>query len=130
MAMCEENRFEENYLYFRFGGDYTLLRSIENHARLIMSACEKKACFNILVDISNVRGMERMTITEEHQLAKYASVKFPFPYRMNYLFPAQKKANQHAVGAHFETAAKNRGARVSVYYDYDEAVRGIIKVCV
>lgn len=123
MATCEEIRFEGNYLYVRFGGDYTQLRSLENHAELIISACEKQACFTVLLDISNVRGMDGMSITEEHQLAKYASIKFPFPYRVIYIFPAQKKVIQQAPGQHFETAAKNRGVRVSVYYDYDEAVR-------
>lgn len=112
-----------NYLYFEFGGEYAHLNYMEEYLQKIRAACKEHGCYNVLVDVRSIIGLETMTTTAEHRLAKQVSEFFPWNYRLIFVLPKTKNSSAFLVGEHLESAAKNRGVRMAVYYDYAEAVR-------
>lgn len=122
MFEITEVRLAENYLIIEFGGEYAHLDYMEEHLQIIHAACAEYDCYNILLDIRKVHGLEAMTTTAEHKMAKRVSELFPWNYRLVYVLPKAKNSSDSLIGEHLESAAKNRGARMAVYYDYDEAV--------
>jgi len=112
----------DGYLEVLFGGVYDgpPFRFPEFLER-IFGACEQHRCRRVLLDHSRV-GYQT-DILAEHNVGEAVAQAIPLGVRLAFVAPASTAPHP----SHFETVAVNRGARVRVFWDWQEALNWLLE---
>jgi hypothetical protein len=115
----------EGYLEVQFGGAYNgpSYRSREYLER-IFHACEQHQCSRVLLD--HTRVIYQTDILAEHSVGEALAQMAPPGVRLAFVSPISTLPHP----SHFETVAVNRGARVRVFWDRQQALAWLLKASV
>ena len=114
----KEVSLRDHYLDCHFEGRFGNLTKMFENTRCILKAYRDTKCPNALLDFSAISG--RIGILAEHFLGQHIAHVIPPSARIAVLAPPYMK---DTASGHLENVARNRAARLRVFWEREEAIR-------
>jgi len=104
-----------NYVHLTFSGPFTIQGS-KRAIDVMVAACTRETCMRVLFDVREMTGA--ISLMDRFNTVLYGVLKTPAAMRTAFVARPDQSSDKF-----FENAAVNRGLRLRVFHEPDDAVR-------